>query len=275
MIRSYASVLYKLTKTFIKVRWIKTFRVNFSLLPFNQAVKLPIIVTGKLIIDSLAGKAIINAPVKFGIINIGRDMDNMPIASCPARLRIDGKIIFNGYTIISQSANVCVWKAGTLELGRYSRVLSGVLLKSSESVFIGDFTRVTSGCFIMDTNVHYIKNTVTGLISRNSAPIIIGKYCWLTMNTSVTAGAKIPDYCITARGSLINKDFTNICEPGTMLAGAPAKPIRNNLQRIFSDKKEMSIKLFFQNNQNDKYYQSNLGLEIENEEDILKEFLVL
>ncbi len=263
---------YRFFKILFKVRWLKTIRLNLALLPFDQAIRFPIVVTGKLIIDSLKGEAIIDAPIKFGMILFGKDYDNMPISYCAGRVLIAGKVIFKGYCAISQGANLCVWEKGELELGHCTRVLSGTLLKSTHSIKIGDYSRLTSGCFVMDSNIHFICDVVTGRIDRNFAPIIIGSHCWLTMNTSVTAGAVIPDYCITARGSLINKDFSKICAPGTMLGGSPAKVIKTGVRRLFSERSESIVNQFFIENPNEEYYQGIPGFDEPEEVFIVNEF---
>ena len=272
--KSMIKRLIYLLKAFFKIRWIKTFRVNFACLPFRQAIKFPVVVTGKLIIDSLKGRIIINAPIEFGMINIGRDIDNMPIAACPARIFIGGALVFNGHAIINQGTNVCVWESGRIEVGHCVIIASGILLKSACSIQIGDYTRLASGCFVMDTNVHAVKDVETGLIAKNFAPIIIGSHCWLTMNTSVTAGAVIPNFCITARGSFMNKDYRKICDEGTMLGGSPAKPLKNNMRRLFDYKIELLINEYFKENNDSRFYQSYKGYDELEESAVVKQFTI-
>lgn len=265
---------YRFFKILFKVRWLKTIRLNLALLPFDQAIRFPIVVTGKLIIDSLKGEAIIDAPIKFGMILFGKDYDNMPISYCAGRVLIAGKVIFKGYCAISQGANLCVWEKGELELGHCTRVLSGTLLKSTHSIKIGDYSRLTSGCFVMDSNIHLIRDVKTGQIAPNFAPIVIGSHCWLTMNTSITAGAVIPDYCITARGSLINKDFSNICGPGTLLGGTPAKVLKTGVRRLFDYGIEHKVTKFFKDNPDAKYYQDIPGFDEPEEINVVKQFTI-
>lgn len=251
------------TLTLLQVNWYKTFRVNFALLPFNQAIKLPIVVFGRLIIrrHALSGKVIFTTPVKFGMVTIGRILDDMPIFNVPSRLMVKGTLIFNGYCIISHSANITVWPNGVMELGNGVRICSGCLLKSANHVTIGDFTSLTSGCFLMDTNVHFIKDVKTGEIKKHLAPIYIGKECWLTMNTSVMKGTVLPDYCITARGTLLNRDYSILCEPGSYLAGQPAKVILSGVQRIFNIKKESMLDRLFCKNTDMEIYHDIVGFD--------------
>lgn len=259
----------------VKVRWIKTLRVNFGLLPFEQAIKLPILITGKLIIDSLKGKVIFHCPIKFGLVLMGKDLDNMPIASVPSRLRINGTLIFKGKCIITQSANITVWNNATIELGSYVIICSGVLLKSADRITIGEYTRLTSGCFVMDTNVHAMKNVETGIIKRPFSSIEIGKCCWITMYTSIMAGTKIPDYCITGRYSLLNKDYTKICKPASMLVGTPAKVVAEGIQRLSDINYELNVvnKYFIEHPQ-ENVFQGEIGFEKLTEESVKSHFII-
>lgn len=266
---------YNCLRILFKVRWCKTIRLNFTLLPFKKALKLPIIVTGKLIIDSLKGGHVeIDAPLHFGMINFGRDIDNMPIATCKSRVMINGKVTFKGHCILNQSVNLCVWHGAHVEIGHCVIIASGILLKSAHNIVIGDYTRIASGSFIMDTNVHTVKDTETGRIARNYAPIIIGSRCWLTMNTSVTAGAVIPDYSITARGSLINKDFSKDGTIGLMLGGSPAKVLKTGVRRQFDYKIEQKVNKYFLENPDAMYYQDKPGFDEPEEIEVVKQFTI-
>jgi acetyltransferase-like isoleucine patch superfamily enzyme len=250
-----------------RMNWYKTFIMNFSLLPFRQAIKFPVLVRGKLKIDSLKGKLLFNCPVSAGLILIGKDMDNMPVATNTTRIYIEGTLIINGKLFLNHSANLVVWPNATMELGTMVRIASGCIVKATEHVKINDYTSFTSGCFLMDSNVHCIKDTLTGKIKKVSSPIVIGKSCWIGMNSSIMAGTVLPDYCITGRYTFLNKDCTH-CGAGTMFAGIPAKPVRNNVQRIFNLDREQHLKKYFRDNLNAEYFQAEPGVEPTEEEKI-------
>jgi acetyltransferase-like isoleucine patch superfamily enzyme len=254
--------IYRFLRLALSLNYLKTIRMNFGILPFKQAIKLPILVKGKLIIDSLKGKLIFDCPITTGLLLIGGDTDNMPIATNPARIKIIGALVLKGNCFISHSANVAVWEGGTMELGHGVRITSGCLVKAATFVKIGAYTSLASGCFIQDTNAHYIKDTETGKIRRDSYPIEIGKECWITMNSSILGGTKLPDYCIVARNSVLNKDYSGICPPGSMLAGAPAKVVKKNVQRVLDIDKEAMLGEFFRKNPDSEYYIDKPGFDI-------------
>lgn len=270
-IKRILNVLRICLKCLLLINWYKTFILNARLLPFSQAVKLPILVRGRLKIDSLKGTLEFNCPISTGMFMIGGDQDNMPISSNPTRILINGRIIINGKLLLSHSANLVVWEGAIMELGKRVRIATGCLIKSTEYVKIGDDTIFTSGCFLMDSNIHCIKDTVTGVIKRVSHPIIIGKACWIGMNSSIMAGTVLPDYSISARYSLLNKNYSLNCGEGTMFAGMPAKPLKENMQRIFNLDRELNLIKYFKENPDADFLQVEPGFE-PIEEDKIKEW---
>lgn len=265
---------YRILRIMLRLNIYKTLRVNFALLPFNEAIRLPIAVLGKLKIDSLSGKAIFGCPVKFATVIIGKEIDNMPIETNKSRLMVKGTITFKGKSVIGHSTNIVAWPNGNIIFGKYVLIGSGVFIKSEGIVVIGDYTRFASGCFIMDTNVHAIKDAVTGKVKRICKPIEIGKYCWLAMNSSVTAGAKIPNYSISTRGAVLNCDYTESGEIGCLLAGSPAKILRSNFQRVFDLREEAKITRYFHDNPQAEYYQSKPGFETSDDIDVEVNFKI-
>lgn len=263
---------YKIMRMLLRLNIYKTLRVNFALLPFNQAIKLPIVVLGRLRLDGLQGRVVFDCPVKYATVMIGKCMDNMPIETAPTRLLVSGTLRFKGRCIINHSANVVVWQGSEMILGNYVVICSGVVVKSAYRVSVGDYTRITSGGFVMDTNVHAIKDITTGRVKRIFKPIEIGSYCWLAMNTSVTAGAKIPNYSISTRGAVLNRDYTESGEIGCLLAGSPAKILRSNFQRIFDLRTEAKITQYFHDNPQAEYYESTPSFETAEDIDVSGHF---
>lgn len=257
----------------LRVHWLKTIYLNFRILPFSSAVKLPFVVTGKTHFRSLTGKVEFQCPIRFGLVNIGRDIDNMPISYVPAQLFLQGKLVIQGSCVVNQGANVVVWPHGILKLGEGLLICSGVLLKATHYISIGKCAMISSGCFIMDSNIHCIRDMETGRVTKPTKPIHIGNYCWLSMNTSVMGGSTIPDCCITSRSAFINKNFDDI-NIGSFLVGTPAVPIRENLQRVISFDREYEIHQFFLQHPEADYFQSFLGIEDVNNNEQSKFFSI-
>ncbi len=239
--------ILRIIRLVYKINWLKTLYINFKTQPINIAVKLPIIVYGKLKIYSLKGNIKIAPPISMGMIHIGKDLDHNPVSLNPIKFTINGTLKFNGHALISGGSTITVWR-GEIEIGKNVALGSGVQLKCIKNITIGDCSRIIALCSVMDTNVHYIKNILTGKIKKSFSPIKIGKNCWINSNSIISKGTIIPDYCIAAQNTFLNKDYSKFCNSHTFFAGSPAKPISTNVQRIFDYTEETRLNAFFNDN---------------------------
>lgn len=68
----------------------------------------------------------------------------------------------------------------------------------------------------LEASVSYADNPL------NTAPVIIGKGCWIGEKVSIMPGVELGERCIVACNSVVTKSFPS----GSMIAGAPAKLIK-------------------------------------------------
>ena len=85
---------------------IKSIYINFRLLPFTQAIRLPIVIYGKTKILSLRGRCIIHAPIKFGMIQFGARNKVISISCDKTYIRIDGNVHFMVRLICKRAVNL-------------------------------------------------------------------------------------------------------------------------------------------------------------------------
>ena len=231
MIEKIKNILRPIVRTikfFIRLNLFKTLYFNFATQPWQVAIKLPFFIYGKLHIHLLSGGIVINAPIKRGMIKIGyRELDLVPVSFLPNQFLNTGKLIFNGPAIISGGVSLSI-NGGLLNIGSCCIIGGGSLIKATNEIFIGANTRIAYGCVVFDSNVHYVKNITTGVIKNNNGPINIGKNCWINSGAYIGKDAKVPNYSVVARNSLINKDFSSEgCN--LFLVGSPAKILSTNV----------------------------------------------
>lgn len=94
----------------------------------------------------------------------------------------------------------------------------GVDIYASTSIEIGPRTMVGPMVVIHDTNFHPIGQ---GDKTR-SAPIKIGADVWLGRGAIILPGVEIGDFSVVGAGSVVTRDVP----PRTLVAGMPAKPVR-------------------------------------------------
>jgi acetyltransferase-like isoleucine patch superfamily enzyme len=234
----------------------KTIYFNFRVMPFQEAIRLPIWLFGKIEIPVCTGnvKWLSSSPHTGGWI-IGNDC-----------MRIQDNIRPD-VTIIEL--------AGTLILGEHGKIRNGVVLRvygvtcieedvnvgyrckiiCKDKIHIGSLTQISWECQIFDTNFHYyVKDD--RMIQRTEGEVYIGSHCWIGNRTSIMKDSYIADGCIVASNSLVNHNLKS--SPRCLIAGIPARKVANNCQRLFeSEQWQLKTKLdgYFSNNPNNMTYE--------------------
>lgn len=95
----------------------------------------------------------------------------------------------------------------------------GCYIQGAGEVYVGNYVRFAPNVGILSSNHDlYDQN------KYNIAPIKIGDYSWLGMNSIVTAGVELGPRTIVAAGAVVTKSFP---EGFCVLAGVPAKKIKD------------------------------------------------
>ena len=100
------------------------------------------------------------------------------------------------------------------------------MIAAEEEVVIGDHTMLANGCFIGDADHRHddpeLPITWQGFVARG--PVRIGDNCWLGKGVVVTGGVEIGRRSVIGANSVVTRSI----KPGTVAAGAPAKPLRES-----------------------------------------------
>ena len=128
------------------------------------------------------------------------------------------------------------YSSGKIEIGNNVYIGDDCILSCANTIKIGQFTLLAHGVQIFDNNSHPIlpkdRETdwliVTTRLSENRtkiehAPIIIGRNCWIGMNSIIMKGVTIGNNSIVASGSIVAK---NVPE-NVIVAGNPAVIVKN------------------------------------------------
>ena len=236
--------LYHRLRTFFRIGFIKTIIVNFRLLPFKHAIKLPIVTTKAVTLESLSGKVTLSSPIKFGMIKIGFlhsdlfswktnttiiNIKGEMISGMDVQFGIGNSIIIDENSILKLGSNVC--------MGANNKIIC------RNNISIGNNYRAAWDVQIFDTNFHYIKNIEDGSVSRRENKVIIGNNNWFGNRSSIMPGTITNDFFIAASNSLCNKDYTNLPKY-SLVGGCPAKLLKTNVVRVL-DKEEKEIAELF------------------------------
>lgn len=239
-------------KTFFRIGFLKTMIINFRLLPIRQAVKLPIVATRAVVLESLKGKLVITKPAKFGMVKIGTfNTDFFSWNGDKCMLNINGKVFIYGLVQLGVGCKICVDETAVLEIGGNACIGPNVKIICREHIVFGDNIRIAWDGQIFDTNFHYVKDIENGTVKRLTSPVVIGKNNWFGNRCTIMPGTQTNDYFIAASNSLCNKDYRETIPSHSLVAGSPAKLIKRNVVRVLEKEEKIISEQFSKTSENE------------------------
>lgn len=204
----------------------KTMFFNLKYLPFNQAIKLPILISNKVFLKEMKGKIKIESPIKTGLIQIGYgDVGIFDKKNSRTIWKVSGELIFKGKARIGHGSKISVNKGGVLQLGENFSISAESSIVVDVLVEFGNNCLISWDCLIMDTDLHKIRN-IKGEIINHPTPIIIGNNVWIGCRNLILKGTKISDNTIIGASSVLHSDISNMVG---VLVGNPIKIIKKGV----------------------------------------------
>jgi len=135
----------------------------------------------------------------------------------------EGRLLIGEGTLLEPGCWLTLAPEARIVIGAGCFLNRNTMLAALESIEIGDHTMLANGCFVGDSDHRFddpdVPITQQGFTSKG--PVRIGSNCWLGVNCVVTSGVTIGDRCVIGANSVVTRDLP----PGTIAAGAPARPI--------------------------------------------------
>lgn len=233
-------------KRFTHVDSLATWMFNLRCFDLRTALKRPVFIYNDVQIITL-GKVIIDAKhIHKGMIRIG----NWPVkAHNKTKIHQSGTIIFHGACEIW--GGITIQGCGILEFGDNSRIAESCQIMCDKHVKIGNNVSVGYETTFMDTDYHFVIDTVSHTVHPKKGEVIVGDGTWISSTCKIMKGSRLPMNSVVSGGSLVNKDFSDE-EPCTVFVGTPAKPVKRNKRRIFNKKAEADISRYFNEHPDEK-----------------------
>ncbi len=105
-----------------------------------------------------------------------------------------------------------------LIMAEHSAITNQHIIDCTNEVSIDAFA--TLGGFRSQVLTHSIDLAIS---KESSAPIFIGKYCFVGTDCVLLGGSSLPNYCVLGAKSLLNKKYS---ENFWLYAGTPATPVK-------------------------------------------------
>jgi acetyltransferase-like isoleucine patch superfamily enzyme len=136
----------------------------------------------------------------------------------------EGRLTVGEGTLFEPGCWLTLAPQARISIGEGCFLNRGVMLAALERIEIGDHVMFANGCFVGDADHRHddpdMPITWQGFVPRG--PVTIGSNVWFGVNCVVTGGVTIGDRAVVGANSVVTHDVP----PATIVAGAPAKPIR-------------------------------------------------
>jgi len=115
-----------------------------------------------------------------------------------------------------------------IHIGDHTTAVDCYILARDKSVTIGKSCMISRGIEIRATDVHKVYDIDTNVrVNKAHSDVILGDHIWIAANVTISKNVSIADGCIIAAGAFVNKSVTM---PNSMVAGTPARTIRQNVR---------------------------------------------
>lgn len=212
---------------FFQHNWLATIYLNFKMLPFKQAIRLPLDVYYGIRFDSLKGNIILDSSdIYRGMVKIGAQGSDM-FQRKGCILSIEGTLRIKGMCVFGCSNTIKIREGAELIIGNKTIFGAENLFYVEQKMEFGDEFLSSWNCQFMDSDTHAVEDVVTGEKTLSVKSVSVGDHCWVGNNVKINKGVSLPNNTIVASNSLLTKDFTKEGEY-CVLAGLPAKVIQRN-----------------------------------------------
>lgn len=225
----------------------KTVLFNFRMLPYKEAMRLPIWLYGKVDISRSTGSIqwIDSHNIHAGRWKIGDaicTLNGTKSSNDVTIVAIQGVLKLGEYGHISNGCRIYIKADAEVELGTNVFLNEHIRLCSFVGISIGEQTRISWDSQIMDTDFHYVLQPDL-TVYPNRRRIKIGNRVWIGNHVTISKGAGVGNECIIAANSMLNHDYSDV--NNGLFVGSPATLKKEGVSRVFDWDLERRIDDFF------------------------------
>lgn len=162
--------------------------------------------------------------INNGILNIGVKKNRKSKAETRLFMDTNARLNINGSRSLMYNSDIQIFRDAELSFGS-GNCNSGLQIVCAEKISIGKETYIGRDVWIRDNNGGH---TIVQTGYTNSAPVIIGDFCWIGSNVVIMKGVTIGDGSVIAANSVVTSNIP----PHSMATGNPAQVIYENITWI-------------------------------------------
>jgi acetyltransferase-like isoleucine patch superfamily enzyme len=133
----------------------------------------------------------------------------------------NGNLDIGSDTVISDSVQL-ISRGGSILLGKEVFLGTGTILVATESIKIGNGSKIAEYCVIRDQD-HSLDSPPIKSSGFVTSPIFIGENCWLGAKVTVLRGVTIGNCSVIGANSLVRGDIP----PNSLAVGCPARVVKS------------------------------------------------
>ncbi len=233
-----------------RINYIKTIIINFAFFPFRTAIKLPILIYGPCRINSFAGNIEFTEPITKGMIRIG-ESDLSRSCFSKSFLDIRGRMVIGKNVVFRRGISLLVEGSAVFYCENDVFIGDNNTIRTRCAITIKRATRIGNNSVFMDSDYHYIIDINSREINCNEAPIIIGENNWIGGQCTIKKGTITPKGTVLAGPySMLSKNYIGKIPEYSILAGSPAKLLKEGIRRVVNYDSEKKLLRYFSNTKN-------------------------
>lgn len=203
-----------------------TVRFNLRYFPIRTALRIPVVVSHRILFDHLGGTVEVVGPVTTRMIRIGfGDVGSFDRPRSRGVWQVRGRVIFNGKAFLNQGTKVAVGPDATVTFGD-GFIASEVAIAAMRSVTFGRDVIIAWDTQIMDSDFHSIVDADEALLNPDEE-VRVGDGVWIGARATLLRGAVVAAGSIVGAGAVVTRAFG---EPHVLLAGVPAREVKHGVQ---------------------------------------------
>lgn len=117
------------------------------------------------------------------------------------------KVVLGKMVRVHSGTKIKVRRGGKLTIGANAKINYNCIIACHDSIDIGEGTEFGPAVYLYDHDHDYR----VGLKENKfkSAPIVIGKNCWIGANTVILRGTVLGDNCVVGAGCILSGSYDN------------------------------------------------------------------
>lgn len=202
----------------------KTLYFNLKYFRLRDALKLPVLISHRVLLSEVKGELSICEPISLGMIRIGfGDVGIFDKRRSRSVWKVSGKVTFKGRTRRGHGSKICA--SGELIFGENFNLTAESQIICNKKIAFGDGCLISWDVLVMDTDFHKIKDK-NSLIINADEEVKIGDKVWVGCRSIILKGTHLGNNVVVAANSCVHGPVEG---DNQIVGGNPVRIYKNDI----------------------------------------------